>query len=173
LPIEPQDERERLGRLIGETHRLWRTRLNELLRPLGLSQTRWMTLRILSRHPESMPQMELAGRLGVEPPTLVAILDGLTREGFIERRASTADRRMKQVHLTAKARGKLKQIDAIAARLRGDIMQELDDRAVQAAGKALSAIRERLVAPPKIKAAATESKPRADAVRKSARAKAG
>src|ERR1700710_1170580 len=100
------DDRERLGRLSGEVHRLWRTRLNELLRPLGLSQSRWMALRILSRHPESMPQGELAARLGVEPPTLVAILDGLTRDGFIERRVSTSDRRTKHVHLTAKAKGK-------------------------------------------------------------------
>jgi MarR family transcriptional regulator for hemolysin len=148
LPNEPADDRERLGRLIGEVHRLWRTRLNELLRPLGLSQSRWMTLRILSRHAESMPQVELAMRLGVEPPTLVAILDGLTRDGFIERRASTTDRRTKHVHLTAKARGKIKQIDTLATKLRGEIMQELDDRAVKSAATTLSAIREQLVPAP-------------------------
>jgi MarR family transcriptional regulator for hemolysin len=148
LPNEPADDRERLGRLIGEVHRLWRTRLNELLRPLGLSQSRWMTLRILSRHAESMPQVELAARLGVEPPTLVAILDGLTRDGFIERRASTTDRRTKHVHLTAKARGKIKQIDTLATKLRGEIMQELDDRAVKSAATTLSAIREQLVPAP-------------------------
>lgn len=147
MQTELLDDRERLGRLIGEVHRMWRARLNELLRPLGLSQTRWMTLRILSRHSGFMSQVELANRLGVEPPTLVAILDGLTREGFIERRASTSDRRMKQVHLTAKARGKLRQIDAIAAKLRGEIMQQIDDRAVRAAVGTLTALREKLATP--------------------------
>ncbi|MGC3981869.1 MAG: MarR family transcriptional regulator [Steroidobacteraceae bacterium] len=140
------DEHEKLGRLIGEVNRLWRSRLNELLRPLGLSQTRWMTLRILSRHGTHMSQVELAARLGVEPPTLVAILDGLTRDAYIERRNSDIDRRSKEVHLTTKARGKVRQIDAMAKKLRTEIMQDLDDRALRAATATLLSLRERLAA---------------------------
>lgn len=141
---ETLDEHERLGRMIGEVNRLWRARLNELLRPLGLSQTRWMTLRILSRNNKFMSQVELASRLGMEPPTLVAILDGLTRDAYIERRNSTADRRMKEVHLTRKAHGKIRQIDAIAAKLRGEIMQDISARAAQAALLTLTSLRDRL-----------------------------
>jgi MarR family transcriptional regulator for hemolysin len=135
---------ESLGALIGEVHRQWRARLNERLRPLGLSQSRWLTLRVLSRGGTSLQQNALAARLGVEPSTLVGILDGLARDGFIERKSSARDRRIKTVHLTDKARGKIRRIDAIASELRREIMQDLDERALGAAVSALDTIRNRL-----------------------------
>ena len=142
--IEPD---ERLGQLIGETHRAWRARLNERLRPLGLSQAGWLTLRVLSRGSGIVSQIELAARLGVEPPTLVGILDGLARDGYILRRKSTTDRRVKTVHLTAKARRKARAIDSIATQLRREIMQDLSPTALQAALAALGSIRNRLAEP--------------------------
>lgn len=135
---------EVLGRLIGEIHRLWRTRLNDLLRPLGLSQARWMTLRVLSRGGTALRQHELARLLGIEPPTLVGILDGLARDGYIERRESTTDRRSKTVHLTALARRKIRQINAIAADLRHELTGDIGSRRLRAAIDVLGDIREKL-----------------------------
>ena len=145
--LERMEPDERLGRLLGETHRAWRARLNERLRPLGLSQTGWMTLRVLSRSSETISQIELAARLGVEPPTLVGILDGLAGDGYILRRNSTTDRRVKTVHLTAKARRKTRAIDAIATQLRREIMRDLSEKALWAALAALGSIRSRLSEP--------------------------
>jgi MarR family transcriptional regulator for hemolysin len=130
--------------LIGETHRLWRMRLNERLRPLGLSQSRWMTLRALSWGGDAMPQTELAARVGVEAPTLVGILDGLVRGGFVRRRASKRDRRVKTVHLTAKALRKLQQIEQVAQQVRIEVTQSLDGATLATAVAALVLVRNEL-----------------------------
>jgi MarR family transcriptional regulator, transcriptional regulator for hemolysin len=136
--------REQFGMLIGETHRLWRTRLNERLRPLGLSQAGWMTLRTLSRGGDAMPQSELAASCGIEAPTLVAIIDSLVRGGFVRRRASTRDRRVKTVHLTAKAHRKLELIEQTAQRVRLESTQTIDRTTLETAVAALLLARDQL-----------------------------
>lgn len=138
--------REQFSRLIGETYRLWRMRINERLRPLGLSQARWTTLRALSRGGDAMPQMELAASVGIEAPTLVGILDGLVKGGFVQRRASTRDRRVKTVHLTAKALRKLEQIEQVAQALRREVTQRVDAATLATAIDALEVVKHQLVA---------------------------
>lgn len=142
--MKTAEPREIIGKLIGETHRLWRTRMDERLRPLGLSQARWTTLRALARHGDAMPQTELAARVGVEAPTLVGMLDGLVRDGYVSRRNSIADRRVKTVHLTAKAKRQSEQIDRIAQTLRTEIMQHIKTGDLGIAVRVLEAIRSRL-----------------------------
>lgn len=143
--MKQNQSREQFAKLIGETHRIWRMRMNERLRPLGLSQARWTTLRALSRGGDAMPQIELAARVGIEPPTLVGILDGLVASGFVQRRASTDDRRVKTVHLTNKAQRKLEQIEAVAQTLRAEVTQHIDAATLAAAIAALEAVRNQLL----------------------------
>jgi MarR family transcriptional regulator, transcriptional regulator for hemolysin len=138
--------REQFSRLIGETYRLWRMRINDRLRPLGLSQARWTTLRALSRGGDAMPQTALAARVGIEAPTLVGILDGLASSGFVRRRASTRDRRIKTVHLTAKALRKLEQIEEVAQVLRREVTRNIDETTLATAIDALELIKTQLVA---------------------------
>lgn len=143
--MKQTEPRELLGRLIGETHRLWRTRMDERLKPLGLSQARWTTLRVLARHGDAMPQTELAARVGVEAPTLVGILDGLVRDGYVSRRASTNDRRVKTIHLTAKAQRKSEQIDQIAKKLRAEIIQSINADELNTAVRVLDSVKNTLM----------------------------
>lgn len=49
----------------------------------------------------SLSQVEVAGRLGVDRTTMVALLDGLEDQGLVERRRSPRDRRKNLVELTA------------------------------------------------------------------------
>jgi DNA-binding MarR family transcriptional regulator len=51
-----------------------------------------------SRRPES--QQQAAGRLGVDRTTMVGLLDGLERKGFLARQPDPADRRRNVVVLT-------------------------------------------------------------------------
>jgi len=159
--MKQNQSREQFGRLIGETHRLWRIRMNERLRPLGLSQARWGTLRALSCGGDAMPQMELAARVGIEPPTLVNILDGLARSGFVKRRASTTDRRVKTVHLTAKAHRKLEEIEAVAQALRLEITRNIDTATLAAAIDALESVKTQLMGMAVQEKSQTAARPRA------------
>ncbi|MGD8927262.1 MAG: MarR family transcriptional regulator [Thioalkalispiraceae bacterium] len=116
---------EQLGMTIGEVARIWRTRLNERLRPLGLSQSRWMVLLLLSRRGDGVMQKQLAEWIGIEGPTLVRTLDRMTEDGWLERRESKHDRRVKTVHLTEQSISIIKQINQIANGLRRELLTDI------------------------------------------------
>src|SRR5438034_8630851 len=60
---------ETIGPLLHGTARAWRQKLDERLKPMGLSQAKWRTLLHLSLAPEPLTQTEIAARLGVEEHT--------------------------------------------------------------------------------------------------------
>ena len=115
------------GTLLGETGRCWRYRLDQRLKPLGLSQPKWITLLKLSWAEDGMTQKELAERLGIESPTLARLLDRMAADGWIERRGSSIDRRSKTVHLRRKSCALLHQINAVATRLSSELLEGIPD----------------------------------------------
>lgn len=118
-------EFDHFGAMIADLSRLWRTKLNQRLKPLGLSQARWMVIRHLGRCNDGLVQHELAERLGIEDPSLVRLLDRMAAGGWIERRESADDRRCKTVHLTDQARTMARKIDAVARKLRDELLADL------------------------------------------------
>ena len=72
----------------------------ERLQVLSLKPHDAGILRILGSNP-GVTQQALSQILGMFPSRLVAVLDGLERQGLIERRASPSDRRVYQLHLNA------------------------------------------------------------------------
>jgi len=137
-----QSLQEQFGPAIGEIARLWRTKLNERLRPLGLSQARWMVLLHLSRRGDGVVQKSLAEWIGIEGPTLVRILDRMTEDGWIERRESSSDRRAKTVHLTQQANKVIKQINKVAAQLRGELLVNVDAKDLEVSIRVLQQIKQ-------------------------------
>jgi MarR family transcriptional regulator for hemolysin len=133
---------ENLGMAIGDTARYWRTKLNERLRPLGLSQARWMVLLHLSKRGDGVVQKALAEWLGIEGPTLVRILDRMTEDGWIERRESTTDRRAKTVHLTKQSCAVIKQINKVAAQLRRELLADIDPTEIETCMRVLQQIKQ-------------------------------
>ncbi|MHB8455536.1 MAG: MarR family transcriptional regulator [Acidiferrobacterales bacterium] len=113
---------EQFGILLGETARVWRSRLDQRLKPLGLSQAKWLVLLHLSHGGDKMIQKELAERIGIEGPTLVGLLDRMARDGWLERHESNEDRRSKTVHLTDKASDVLRHIRSVATQLRRELL---------------------------------------------------
>src|SRR5437867_10795373 len=94
---------ETFGPLLYGTARAWRQKLDERLRPMGLSQAKWRTLLHLSLAQNALTQAEIAARLGVEEPTVVKLLHRLEREDWITRKSSQLDRRCKMVLLGQRA----------------------------------------------------------------------
>src|SRR5437762_12686883 len=83
---------ETIGPLLHGTARAWRQKLDERLKPLGLSQAYWRSLLHLSLAPEPLTQTEIAARLGVAEPTVVTLSHRLEAEHWIARRNSRRDR---------------------------------------------------------------------------------
>ena len=69
------DPRDQFGFRLGRLARFWRARLDEKMRPHGLTQARWVVMVHLRRGGNGFKQKELADFVGIEGPTLVHILD--------------------------------------------------------------------------------------------------
>ncbi|WP_449255891.1 MarR family winged helix-turn-helix transcriptional regulator [Bosea sp. (in: a-proteobacteria)] len=106
---------------LAAVNRKLRALVDERARGMGLTLARARLLMELARE-DGLIQSDLAGLLEIEQPTLVRLLDGLERNGMIERRAVAGDRRARQVFLTPMARAQAEDILAFLAELRADIL---------------------------------------------------
>ncbi|MBT2788343.1 MULTISPECIES: transcriptional regulator SlyA [unclassified Halomonas] len=116
-----------IGFRIARLPHLWRSILDRRLAPLGLTQTRWVTLYHLWRLGEGHPQCDLARVIGVEAPSLVRTLGQLEEQGLVERRACDNDRRSKRIYLTPAAMPLLEQIDNVAQQARKEMFAGLSE----------------------------------------------
>ncbi|MDN3520211.1 transcriptional regulator SlyA [Halomonas ramblicola] len=131
---------ENIGFQLSRLPRLWRAIIDERLAPLGLTQTRWVTLYHLWRLGDGQPQCDLARAIGVEAPSLVRTLDQLSEQGLVERRPCDQDRRTKRVYLTQEAAPLLERIDAVVREARGEMLAGLNDAEVAQLAELLSRI---------------------------------
>ena len=119
--VTPAQLSESLGINLGRTARLMRTKLDERLAPLGLTQAKWLILLYLSKNGGAMPQKDIAECIGAEGPTVVRVLDGLERMELILRQGEPADRRAKTVRLTPQAGTILARIMRITEEFRREM----------------------------------------------------
>lgn len=85
--------------------------LDECLRRYGLLQGRWWVLILLMREENliSTPSA-LAEKAGVTRATMTGLLDGLERDGLVERLLDSQDRRSVLIRLTTTGQVKLDQV---------------------------------------------------------------
>ena len=121
------DPREQFGFRLGRLARLWRSRLDEKMRPHGLTQARWVVMMHMQRGADGLQQKALAKFVGIEGPTLVHILDNLESQGLIERRPDEADRRGKTVHLTDEGWRMVEVLNDVSAALRQEHLAGVSD----------------------------------------------
>ena len=140
--------REHVGITISRTARTWRTKLDERLSPLGLTQARWLVLMHLSRMGGESLQKELAFIVGVEGPTLVRVLDGLERLGLVQRLGVEGDKRARLIRLTPKADSVISDIMRIGIKLRGEALAGISDEDLESFFRVLEAILANLAVAP-------------------------
>lgn len=122
---------QNIGFQLSRVPRLWRAVIDHRLAPLGLTQTRWITLYHLWRLGDGQPQCDLARAIGVEAPSLVRTLDQLADQGLIERRPCEQDRRTKRVYLTQEATPLIERIDNVVKQARHEMLAGLSDSEVE------------------------------------------
>lgn len=74
------------------------------LAPHGLSEGRFVVLFLLHGAGGTLPPHELAERAGVTRATISGLLDGLQRDGLLQRHSDAEDGRRLQIVLTARGR---------------------------------------------------------------------
>lgn len=132
-----------IGPLLHGVARAWRLKLDERLKPMGLSQAKWRTLLRLSMSPGPLTQAEIASHLGIEEPTLVTLLHRLESDRWVARKNSPHDRRCKTVHLTRRAQRVIAQISATAFKLRHELLDDIPASELRTCIRVLDRIRQR------------------------------
>jgi len=99
--------------ILNDVARLLRTYADHKAAQFGITRAQWAVLVRLDRC-EGLKQSELAEMLDLQPITLTRLLDKLSDNGLIERRADPEDRRAKRLFLTPAARPLLKRLGVLA-----------------------------------------------------------
>ena len=104
-PLQPRDHGapHRLGYLLKHAHLRYAQLTSAELEPLGIGPREWAALNCLDEQ-HGLSQREVAGLLGVDRTTMVALIDELQAKGWVERQPQPDDRRKNVVSLTPKGR---------------------------------------------------------------------
>ena len=127
------DLQARFSAALHNTSRAWRQAIDNRLKDLGVSQAAWMTIAMVAKATRAPSQKQLADLLGVEGPTIVAMVDRLVASNLVVRVPSPIDRRVKLIELTDAGRAMYAQVKARADEFRGGLLAQCDPKALQAA----------------------------------------
>jgi DNA-binding MarR family transcriptional regulator len=100
-----------VGFLIADNSRLARWAFDRQVREIGVTGPQARLLLLLNRFPGEN-QGFYAEQIEVEPITLCRMVDRLEDAGLVERKPCTEDRRARRLHLTAKSRQTMEQLQA-------------------------------------------------------------
>ncbi len=104
--------------------RLWRashTRTAESLQSIGLTPALFGVLNVLGTRDGAI-QQELSSDMGIDPSTMVSLIDELESAGLAERRRRARDRRAWEITITPQGRRTLKRAKGLAADVEGEVL---------------------------------------------------
>jgi MarR family transcriptional regulator, transcriptional regulator for hemolysin len=125
-PGEPPPLVSNLGWLLTQASHVLKTELTAALENLGISPRAHHVLKTAMQG--EYTQTELTHIVGLDKTTMVVTLDELEAAGLAERRPSATDRRARIVGVTKAGVAKVRQAEAIAARIHADVLETLPAR---------------------------------------------
>jgi DNA-binding MarR family transcriptional regulator len=109
--------------------RLWRashTRVAEALESLGLTPASFGLLNLVAARDGAI-QQELGSEMGIDPSTMVALIDRLEGAGLAKRRPCERDRRAREVVITPKGRRVLDKGRQTALDVEDEVLRGLSE----------------------------------------------
>jgi DNA-binding MarR family transcriptional regulator len=110
--------------------RLWRashTRTAEAFERMGLTTALFAVLNYLAAHPGAT-QRAIGTAMGIDPSTMVSLVDELQRQGLASRRRHPTDRRAHAITITAKGRRALERARRMALQAEDEVLGGLSAR---------------------------------------------
>ena len=123
-PVADTKVVEYAGQLVFRLWRVSHTRFAEALEPLGLTTALFALLNVLGAH-EGAIQQEIGAAMGIDPSTMVSLIDQLEDTGLAKRRPHPTDRRAREVAITPKGRRVLEQARRLATQVEDDVLRGL------------------------------------------------
>src|ERR687897_1554995 len=123
-PTTDDAVREFAGQLLFRLWRVSHTRTAEALESLGLTTALFALLNVLGTHDGAI-QQELGAAMGIDPSTMVSLIDQLEAAGLAKRRPRPTDRRAREVVITPKGRRLLKRARKVAFEAEDEVLRGL------------------------------------------------
>jgi len=101
-----------------------RRRFLRALAPLGVHPRHFGVMTIVSASPGAS-QQQLQDRTGIDPSSMVAVIDELESRGLAERRAQPGDRRIRAIYLTDQGEATLARAKEIAGAHQRELLAPL------------------------------------------------
>lgn len=124
--------------LLAPLGRAYRKQIDRAFLSLGVSQTLGLPVMLLGRLGDGVRQGALVEALGIEPPSLVPLLDQLERTELLERRPCAEDKRGKTLHLTAAGRDLAARAEAAADSVRTELLSGIAAADIEASVRVLT-----------------------------------
>lgn len=115
--VQPE---EKTGYLLWQVTMRWQLRMNQQLRPVGITLTQFSLLAglyWLSRQGETVTQQRLADYANTDKMMTSKVLQTLERKGLVERHSNPQDGRAKQLRLTSPGETLLRQANEVVERV--------------------------------------------------------
>ena len=120
----PEDLAQFPGYLMARLGESSRRRFAEALEADGLHPRDFGVLTMVAAQP-GMTQQQLYEKTGIDPSSMVAVIDELEAVGLAERRPHPGDRRARSIHLTEQGRETLSRVRRVASDLQRELFAPL------------------------------------------------
>src|SRR5262245_58597523 len=127
--MDPNPGSKEFPFLLNDVARMLRTFADQNVRRFGMTRAQWAVLARLQRQ-QGLKQSELADMLDLQPITLTRLLDRLSANGLIERRADPEDRRANRLFLMPAAGPLMEHLDQLGEELMATVLDGLDPSTV-------------------------------------------
>jgi len=140
--IRKQDDL--VGSMFHDIAHFVRLRIDEALKPYGLTRLKWLAIGIISDS-EGISQAELAVRLELKSAATGKLVDRLVERGLVERSPDSKDRRAYRLYATRKSNALLRKLEPLGTRLRQEILDGLNQEDMGILKSSLAKIKANLV----------------------------
>ena len=136
--MSQDDPRELLGYQLKHVQAALRARMDEALRPLGLSVPQYLCLELLSRAPGASTS-DLAREAFVTRQTMSTLLRTLVDRGLAQRAAQASSGRALPMQLTPEGRSLLKEASKVTEEIERVMVAPLSETQLRTVREAMSA----------------------------------
>ena len=112
---------------LAQAAHVYRVRAGSRLSRIDLHSGQEKLLKALEDQ-DGVSMSDLAGILGVQPPTVTKMISRLASQGYVERKASKGDGRQALVYMTDQGREAIAAIDKVWKRIEKDALAGIDDK---------------------------------------------
>ncbi len=127
------------GFLVVRTARSMRKALDNKFAEKGVTATQFMVLDTLKGQ-GGLPLSEIGKKIYLDKPAITGLADRLEKDGFVERRRSSHDRRVIRLHLTPKGERVHTELEPLVIAVDRELTRVLDPEELAALRKFLNRI---------------------------------